>query len=68
MFGRLFSFLFYIIIAYFVWSLIKLIFNMGRTTAEFNRRVDEAKNKSAQNKKKSGKDVIELNRDQYRVE
>ncbi|HPS58469.1 MAG TPA: hypothetical protein PK514_10215 [Spirochaetota bacterium] len=68
MFGRLFSFLFYIIIAYFVWSLIKLIFNMGRTTAEFNRRVDEAKKKSAQGNTKSGKDVIELNRDQYKVE
>lgn len=68
MFGRLFSFLFYIIIAYFVWSLIKLIFNMGRSTAEFKHRVDEAGKNSSKRNQKSGRDVIELNRDQYKVE
>ena len=68
MLGRLFSFLFYIIIAYFVWGMIKLIFNMGRTSAEFSRRVDDAKKASSQANKKSGRDVIELNRDQYKVE
>lgn len=68
MFGRLFSFLFYIVVAYFVWSMIKLIFNMGRSTAEFSRRVDEAKKASSQGRKKSDRDVIELNRDQYKVE
>lgn len=68
MFGRLFSFLFYIIVAYLVWGMIKFIFNMGRTSAEFNRRVDEAKKASDRGNKKSGRDVIELNRDQYKVE
>jgi len=68
MFGRLFTFIFYIIVAYFVWSMIKLIFNMGRSSAEFNRKVDEMKKKSAAGGKKSPKNVIELDRDQYKVE
>ncbi|NLV68653.1 MAG: hypothetical protein GXY14_13370 [Spirochaetes bacterium] len=67
MLGRLLSFIFYIILAYFVWSIIKLIFNMGRTTAEFSRRVDEAKKKSSQSKKQPADNVIELDRDQYKV-
>ena len=67
MLGRLLSFIFYIILAYFVWSIIKLIFNMGRTTAEFSRRVDEAKKKSSQSKNQPADNVIELDRDQYKV-
>jgi|GEM_PF-758610 Na+-transporting methylmalonyl-CoA/oxaloacetate decarboxylase gamma subunit len=67
MLGRILSFIFYIILAYFVWRIIKLIFNMGRTTAEFNRRMDEAKKRSSQGKKQPMDNVIELNRDQYKV-
>ena len=63
MLGRLLSFIFYIILAYFVWSIIKLIFNMGRTTAEFSRRVDEAKKKTSKRKNQPPDNVNELDRD-----
>jgi len=68
MFARLFSFLFYILVAYIVFGLIKTIFNMGKTAGEFNRRVDEMNRAKRENAGKRGKDVIELDRDQYRVE
>lgn len=68
MFARLFSFLMYIIVAYIVFALIKTIFNMGKTAGEFNRRVDEMNRTKRDNSAKRGKDVIELDRDQYKVE
>jgi hypothetical protein len=68
MIGRLFSLIFFIFIGYITLKLIKLIFQIGRTAGEFNQRVDEM-NRS---KKTSGSDkkgnVIELDKDQYKVE
>ena len=68
MFARLFSFLMYIIVAYIVFALIRTIFNMGKTAGEFNRRVDEMNRTKRENNSRRGKDVIELDRDQYKVE
>ena len=68
MFGRLFSFLFYIFVAYIVFTLIKLIFNVGKTAGEFNRRVDDMKQASHEKTKKADNGVIELKRDDYKVE
>ena len=68
MIGGLFKLVFYIFIAYIVFKLLKLIFQIGKTTGEFNRRVDEM-NRS-KNSSKPGKkgDVIELDKNQYKVE
>lgn len=68
MFARLFSLLFYIFVAYIVFSLIKVIFNLGKTAGEFNRRVDDMKKSPDENIKKAGSGTIELKRDQYKVE
>ena len=68
MIGGLFRLLFFILIGYIVFKLLRLIFQIGRTAGEFNQRVDEM-NRS---KKNSGSDkkgnVIELDKDQYKVE
>ena len=68
MLGGLFRLLFFIFIGYIVFKLLRLIFQIGRTTGEFNRRVDEM-NRS-KNSSRSGKkgDVIELDKNQYKVE
>ena len=68
MIGGLFRLLFFIFIGYIVLKLLKLIFQIGKTAGEFNQRVDEM-NRS-KNSSKSGKkgDVIELDKDQYKVE
>jgi len=68
MIGGLFRLLFFIFIGYIVFKLLRLIFQIGRTTGEFNRRVDEM-NRS-KNNSRSGKkgDVIELDKNQYKVE
>jgi len=68
MLGRLFSFLFYILVAWIVFGLIKAIFNMGRAAGEFNRRAESMKQSVREKSAGKGKDVIELDRDQYKVE
>jgi len=69
MIGRLLGLVFFFIIGFFVWSLLKLIFQLGRTSGEINRKFEEMNraksDKNSGNKK--GK-VIELDRDQYKVE
>lgn len=68
MIGRLFSLIFFIVIGYVILKLLKLIFQVGQTAGEFNKRVDEmnrSKKTSAKEKKGS---VIELDKNQYKVE
>ena len=68
MIGRFFSLIFFIFMGIIILKLMKLIFQVGRTTGEFNRRVDEMnrpKNTSGSGKKGS---VIELDKNQYKVE
>ena len=61
---RLFSFLFFIVLGYIIFKLLKLIFKAGQATNEFNHRVNEMKrSKSNKNDK-----VIELDKNQYKVE
>lgn len=68
MIGRFFSLIFFIIIGYITWTLIKLIFKVGKTAGEFNQRVDEM-NRSRQSPRSDKKgDVIELDKNQYKVE
>jgi hypothetical protein len=62
--GRLFSILFFIIVGYITFKLLKFIFKAGQATNEFNHRVNEM-NKSKSNKKDN---VIELDKNQYKVE
>ncbi|HNX24603.1 MAG TPA: hypothetical protein PKG60_11195 [Spirochaetota bacterium] len=68
MIGRFFSLIFFIFIGYIILKLLKLIFQIGKTTGEFNRRVDEMnRSKKPSSGEKKG-DVIELDKDQYKVE
>ncbi len=68
MIGRLFSLIFFVFIGYIILKLLKLIFQIGKTTGEFNRRVDEMnREKRSSGKEKKGK-VIELDKNQYKVE
>ncbi|MFA5519615.1 MAG: hypothetical protein WDA74_10210 [Spirochaetota bacterium] len=66
---RLFQMLFFVFLIYLVLGIVKFIFRVGKTTAEINSRLDERK-KKAYNKGKAGKNggVIELDKDQYKVE
>ncbi len=66
--GAIFRLLFFIFIGYIVLKLLKLIFQVGKTAGEFNRRVDEMnQSKKTSNAGKKG-DVIELDKNQYKVE
>jgi hypothetical protein len=66
--GRILNLLFFIFIGYLILKLLKFIFLIGKTTGEFNRKADEMKrnNKSSGNGKKEN--VIELDKNQYKVE
>ncbi len=71
MFLRLIGIFFFFIIGFVVWSLLKLIFQLGRTSGELNRKYDEIRrDKSGKGKNGNGSkgEVIELKKDQYKVE
>ncbi len=68
MIGRFFSLIFFIFIGYVIWKLLKFIFAVGKTAGEFNQRVDEMnRSKESSGAGKKGK-VIELDKNQYKVE
>lgn len=69
MIGKLFQMIFFVFLIYLVLGIVKFIFRVGKTTAEINSRLDEKK-KNAYGKGKAGKNggVIELDKDQYKVE
>lgn len=68
MIGRIFSLIFFIFVGYVILKLLKLIFQIGKTTGEFNRRMDEM-NRSKNKSGRTGKgNVIELDKNQYKVE
>jgi len=64
MIGRMLGILFFIFIGYIIFKILKLIFKAGQATNEFNHRVNEM-NKSKFSKKDK---VIELDKNQYKVE
>lgn len=68
MIGRIISLLFFIFMGYIVLKLLKLVFQVGKTAGEFNRRMDQMN----QSQKTSGRakkgSVIELDKNQYKVE
>ncbi len=71
MIGRLFQILFFVFLVYLVIGVVKFIFRLGRTTAELNSRLDEKKRGARSSRGSSGNkenDIIELDRDQYKVE
>ncbi|HOP62508.1 MAG TPA: hypothetical protein PK358_07505 [Spirochaetota bacterium] len=68
MFLRLLGFLVFFVIGMVVWTLIKLIFHLGRTSGQLNNKFDDMqKNRTGKGAGRKGK-VIELDRDQYKVE
>jgi len=65
---RLLGIFVFFIIGFMVWSILKLIFQLGRTSGEINKRFEEMqKDRTGRKDSKKGK-VIELDRDQYKVE
>ena len=62
--GRMFTLLFFILVGYITFKILKFIFKAGKAANEFNHRVNEM-NKSKFSKKD---DVIELDKNQYKVE
>lgn len=64
---RLLGIFVFFIIGFMVWSILKLIFQLGRTSGEINKKFEDMQKKSGRNDGKKGK-VIELDRDQYKVE
>jgi hypothetical protein len=65
---RLLGIFVFFIIGFMVWSILKLIFQLGRTSGDLGRKFEDMqKKKSNRNDGKKGK-VIELDRDQYKVE
>jgi hypothetical protein len=68
MIGRIISLFFFILIGYLILKLFKFIFLIGKTTGEFNRKYDEMnRNRMKTGSDKKG-DVIELDKNQYKVE
>jgi hypothetical protein len=68
MIGRIISLFFFILIGYLILKLLKFIFLIGKTTGEFNRKYDEMnRNRMKTGSDKKG-DVIELDKNQYKVE
>lgn len=68
MFLRLIGMFIFVIIGFMVWGVLRLIFQLGRTSGELGRKFEDMqKNKSGRGDGKKGK-VIELDRDQYKVE
>ncbi len=66
---KLLQIIFFVIIAYMVIGLFKLIFHVGKSAGQINRKMDEMKNKGASGRKGKNDDrVIELDKDQYKVE
>jgi type III secretory pathway component EscU len=71
MIARLFQILFFVFLIYLVIGVVKFIFRLGKTTAELNSRLDEKKRDARSRGGRGGNkkdDVIELDRDQYKVE
>jgi len=67
MIGRFFSLIFFIFIGLIILKILKLIFQIGKTAGEFNQRVDEMNRSKNSHAEKKG-NVIELDKDQYKVE
>ena len=67
MIARLLQILFFIFIIYLVIGVVKFIFRVGRATGELNRSIHE---KNRENRKEGPRKngIIELDKDQYKVE
>ncbi len=70
---KLIQFIFLIVIVYVLVSFIRIIFSIGKSAGEINRKIDEI-NRNRQSGKKgsagngSDNSVIELDKNQYKVE
>lgn len=66
---KLFQIIFFVVLIYIVIGVVKFIFRLGRTTAELNSKLDEKRrNDSGNSRDRKGNEIIELNKDQYKVE
>ncbi len=69
MIARVFQIIFFVVLIYIVIGVVKFIFRLGRTTAELNSKLDEKSRNAAGNRgDRKGNEIIELNKDQYKVE
>ncbi|HOK01697.1 MAG TPA: hypothetical protein PKX79_03375 [Spirochaetota bacterium] len=67
MIGRIIGLLFFIIIGFVIWTILKLVFQLGRVSGEINRKFEEMENQKRKSSFKRG-GVIEINKDDYKVE
>ena len=66
---RVFQIIFFVVLIYIVIGVVKFIFRLGRTTAELNSKLDEKSRNAAGNRRdRKENEIIELNKDQYKVE
>jgi len=66
---RVFQIIFFAVLIYIVIGVVKFIFRLGRTTAELNSKLDEKNRNAAGNRRDiKGNEIIELDKDQYKVE
>lgn len=69
MIARIFQIIFFIFLIYLVIGVVKFIFRLGRSTADLNRKLDEKTRSYQGNRRDSrGNEIIELDKDQYKVE
>jgi len=69
MIARIFQIIFFIFLIYLVIGAVKFIFRLGRTTADLNSRLDEKTRSYKSSRRDSrGNEIIELDKDQYKVE
>ncbi len=68
MFFRIIGFFVFAVIGIMVWNILKLVLQLGRTSGELNRKYEDMqRDRNNRDGSRKGK-VIELNRDQYKVE
>jgi hypothetical protein len=68
MIGKFFSIIFFIFIGLITWKILKLIFQIGKAAGDFNRRADEIHKSNERSGSRKKGNVIELDKDQYKVE
>lgn len=65
---RIFQLLFLLLIGYILYKVVKFFFNLSRGASEARRRMEENRDRMRKGGKNEGGKVIELDKDQYKVD
>jgi hypothetical protein len=66
--GGIFRLIFFIFLGYLILKILKFIFLIGKTTGEFKKKADEMNGKDRTSGHGKKENVIELDKNQYKVE